>query len=108
MAETLTLALERIFNPQAAADAGRRGAAGEEDDDEAAPAVSATDPSAPAAAPGTEPAAGGTLAELAARARTHMTRADRAMRDGNWALYGQEMERLRKVLEAMRAPQTPR
>ncbi len=106
MAESLTLALERIFNPQLTAEQTARARETDETDDEpTAAAPAAADAGASAAA---DPAAAGTLAELAARARTHMTRADRAMRDGNWALYGQEMERLRKVLEAMRAPQAPR
>lgn len=100
MAETLTLALQRIFDPAAARRAeaaAARGAAGEDDDDETARASASRVDEAGAAA------GGATLAELAAQARTHMARADRALRDGNWALYGQEMERLRKVLEAMRA-----
>ena len=102
MAETLTLALERIFNPAAAAEAARRAAAGETDDVDG-PGAAAADPATPAPAAGAPPA-GASLEELAAQARSHMARADRALRDGNWAVYGQEMERLRKVLEAMRAP----
>jgi uncharacterized membrane protein (UPF0182 family) len=105
MAESLTLALERIFNP-AATQRAQAAATGADDDD-------GEDSAQPAAAAGAAAPARATLAELAAQARSHMARADRALRDGNWTLYGQQMERLRKVLEAMRAapdgtPQTPR
>jgi hypothetical protein len=38
---------------------------------------------------------------LAAQARTHYQRALQAQRDGNWALYGEEIKRLGEVLEKM-------
>jgi len=44
---------------------------------------------------------------LAEQARNHYTRAIQAQRDGNWALYGEEIKKLGEVLERMRQ-QTPR
>jgi uncharacterized membrane protein (UPF0182 family) len=41
--------------------------------------------------------------DAAARARQHYERALRAQRDGNWALYGEEIGRLGEVLDEMRA-----
>jgi len=52
--------------------------------------------STPAAAP---PGTG----SLASRAQDHYSRALRAQRDGNWALYGAEIERLGAVIEELRA-----
>jgi len=43
----------------------------------------------------------GDAASLAAQARTHYQRALQAQRDGNWALYGEEIKRLGEVLEKM-------
>jgi uncharacterized membrane protein (UPF0182 family) len=40
-------------------------------------------------------------ADLAAQAREHYQRALQAQRDGNWALYGEEIKRLGEVLEKM-------
>jgi uncharacterized protein len=40
-------------------------------------------------------------AGLAAQAREHYTRAIQAQRDGNWALYGEEIKRLGEVLEKL-------
>jgi uncharacterized membrane protein (UPF0182 family) len=40
---------------------------------------------------------------LAEQARQHYTRALQAQRDGNWALYGEEIKKLGEVLEKMRA-----
>jgi uncharacterized protein len=42
-------------------------------------------------------------AALAAQARTHYQRALQAQRDGNWALYGEEITRLGQVLEKLAA-----
>ena len=39
--------------------------------------------------------------DLAAQARAHYQRAIQAQRDGNWALYGEEIKRLGDVLEKM-------
>jgi hypothetical protein len=41
-------------------------------------------------------------ATLAEQARTHYERAMQAQREGNWALYGEEIKRLGEVLERMR------
>ena len=38
---------------------------------------------------------------LSAQALDHYRRALRAQRDGNWALYGEEIEKLGKVLEQL-------
>jgi hypothetical protein len=43
----------------------------------------------------------GDVSSLAAQARTHYQRALQAQRDGNWALYGEEIKRLGEVLEKM-------
>jgi uncharacterized protein len=40
--------------------------------------------------------------ELSSRAVDHYRRALQAQRDGNWALYGEEIRRLGDVLEQMR------
>jgi uncharacterized membrane protein (UPF0182 family) len=41
-------------------------------------------------------------ASLAAQARDHYQRAMQAQREGNWALYGEEIKKLGEVLERMR------
>ena len=63
-------------------------------DTAAVPAV-ATDPAAAALA-GTSPPT-----SLAGRAQDHYARALQAQREGNWALYGEEIERLGAVLEEL-------
>ena len=87
MEDNLTAALERIFpgggaRPQTAAEVPP-GKPGE-------PAVERPQPIAPEV---------GTLAE---QARTHYQRAMQAQREGNWALYGEEIKKLGEVLEKMR------
>jgi uncharacterized membrane protein (UPF0182 family) len=62
----------------------------------AEPAVSAPKPGE-TPAPVTPAAAG----DLATQAREHYQRALQAQRDGNWALYGEEIKRLGEVLEKM-------
>ena len=62
---------------------------------------------APAAAPESveqpaRPAAPSDLAALAAQAQAHYARALQAQRDGNWALYGEEIKQLGEVLEKMK------
>jgi uncharacterized protein len=84
MEETLDASLERIFP------AGTR-----------APQPSAAGTAAPAAptqveAPSTD------IAALAAQARDHYQRALQAQREGNWALYGEEIRKLGEVLERMK------
>jgi uncharacterized membrane protein (UPF0182 family) len=84
MEETLDASLERIFP------AGTR-----------VPQPSAAGTAAPAAptqveAPSTD------IAALAAQARDHYQRALQAQREGNWALYGEEIRKLGEVLQRMR------
>ena len=61
----------------------------------AAPAASA-EPIEPGEAPPSD------LAALAAQARAHYERALQAQRDGNWALYGEEIKKLGEVLQKMK------
>ncbi len=85
MAETLDDALERIFG------GGRT---------TVAPAsTESARPAAPAGA--AAPAGSRADAGLLARARDHYDRAIRAQRDGNWALYGNEIRLLGETLQAM-------
>ena len=87
MEETLEAALERIFP------GGGRPTP--------APAVEAA-PAAPgAAAPPAPSGEAADMATLAAQARSHYERALQAQREGNWALYGEEIKRLVEVLEKM-------
>jgi uncharacterized membrane protein (UPF0182 family) len=44
----------------------------------------------------------GEMAALAEQARAHYERALKAQREGNWALYGEELKRLGEVLQRMR------
>ena len=59
--------------------------------------------SANGTAPPTPSAAPPELADLAAQARSHYDRAIQAQRDGNWALYGDELKALGEVLQRMQA-----
>ena len=43
------------------------------------------------------------ITDLAAQARSHYDRAIQAQRDGNWALYGDELKALGEVLQRMQA-----
>jgi uncharacterized membrane protein (UPF0182 family) len=43
----------------------------------------------------------GTLSEMAQRALHHYKRAIRYLRQGNWAKYGEELDRLRQILQGM-------
>lgn len=45
--------------------------------------------------------AGPTLQDLAAEAKTHMDRALKAQRDGDWALYGEEIKKVQDLLDRM-------
>jgi uncharacterized membrane protein (UPF0182 family) len=88
MEETLDAALARLFPtdaPQRAA--ARSGAAAG-----AAPGVRAI-----------EPAVVPAIADLVKQAQAHYQRAMQAQRDGNWALYGEEIKRLGEVLERITA-----
>ncbi|HXG53882.1 MAG TPA: hypothetical protein VNJ03_00745, partial [Vicinamibacterales bacterium] len=63
-------------------------------------------PSQPSSATGTPAAAQAPAAAdagtLAGQARGHYLRALQAQRDGNWALYGEEIRKLGDVLEKMK------
>jgi len=85
MEETLDAALERIF-PR--------------DGPRAKPAAAAPEPGA--AAPSGVEAPSGDMASLATEARAHYQRALQAQRDGDWALYGEEIRKLGDVLERMK------
>jgi len=84
MAETLTAALDRILPRDPSAPAAGGG-------------VTAAPPPAETGRP--EPAG---ATSLAAEAHAHYTRALQAQREGNWALYGEEIKKLGEVLERMR------
>jgi len=82
MEETLEASLERLFpsgrgQPRPAAEPG--------------PAVAAT-----------QGAGSSALVDLASRAHDHYRRAMQAQREGDWALYGEQIKRLGEVLELMR------
>jgi uncharacterized membrane protein (UPF0182 family) len=90
MEETLDAALERLFPGDGRPRPPAGAAAGPE------PGV---EPAAPGAQPGSVPPE---MAALAAQARAHYQRALQAQREGNWALYGEEIRRLGDVLERMK------
>ena len=99
MEDTLPGALNRIFGPGAARVERPTGSpAGPLAQSSAPAAASPVTDSAPAAPPG----AGASLDTLAALAQEHYQRALQAQRDGNWALYGDEIKKLGEVLERMR------
>jgi hypothetical protein len=87
MEETLERALARIFGGSAGAERV------------ASSSVAATTGAATAGVAVRLPAAAG---DLAARAQEHYERAIKAQRDGNWALYGEEIERLGEIIGKMR------
>jgi uncharacterized protein len=82
MEDTLDKALDRLFPSEGGPSPGRSARV------EAAGDVDAEVSRAPRDA-------------LAARAREHYRRAIQAQRDGNWALYGEEIRRLGEVLDQM-------
>ena len=88
MEETLDQALQRLFPD------GDRPPPG--------PPVEAGAPDAPAAGEPAPPAGPDDTASLAQQARAHYERAMQAQRDGNWALYGEEIRKLGEVLDRMR------
>jgi uncharacterized membrane protein (UPF0182 family) len=97
MAETLNKGLVQIFGRAVAS-------ALTPDVREAAPGDVFVAPGA-GAVPGTtvavNPVLATDLAALAAQANTHFERATAAQREGNWALYGDEMKKLGEVLAQM-------
>ena len=87
MEGTLDAALERIFPGGP---------------DRSRPPAPALEPELPGAAPATsDPRA--EIEALSNAARGHYQRALQAQREGNWALYGEEIKRLGEVLEKMAA-----
>jgi len=92
MDETLEGALDRLFG--AGATEGLR-----VQTDVPGPGQKSLKPPPPSAPSGASPE----LADLAAQARSHYDRAIQAQRDGNWALYGDELKALGEVLQRMQA-----
>jgi uncharacterized membrane protein (UPF0182 family) len=88
MEETLDEALDRLF------------ARGESVPTAPAPAPTSVEKPAP------QPVSAD-AATLAAQAREHYDRALRAQRDGNWALYGEEIKKLGEVLEKLAVRRVP-
>jgi hypothetical protein len=43
----------------------------------------------------------GTMADLAAQAKTHLERALQAQRDGDWATYGEEIKKVGDIIDKM-------
>jgi uncharacterized membrane protein (UPF0182 family) len=82
MEETLDAAIDRLFPGGAPR--------------QQAPAA----PGAPAPPEGPQPATP-ELSSLAAQARAHFERALQAQREGNWALYGEEIKKLGETLQKM-------
>ena len=89
MEDTLEQSLDRIF----------RG--GPAQPHPAPDALEAATPGAEGARPATPPAADARA--LAAQARDHYQRALQAQREGNWALYGEEIKKLGAILERLSA-----
>ena len=92
MEPTLDAALARIFGGEGGGGTG----------------VRPVTPSSTAAPPTTSPAPQGPAgppvrgdSDMAARARQHYDRAMQAQRDGNWALYGEEIKLLGETLRGM-------
>jgi uncharacterized membrane protein (UPF0182 family) len=84
MAETLDLAIDRIFGEGSAP----RPAAPSSTSTTTVPAIPGLTPRQPASS-------------AAVRARQHYDRAMQAQRDGNWALYGEEIRLLGETLQEM-------
>jgi uncharacterized protein len=85
MEETLEEGLDRLFGGQRSTTAPPAGGV-------APPKVEGGPP---------PPAAPADAAALAAQAREHYDRAIKAQREGNWALYGEEIKRLGEILEKL-------
>lgn len=83
MEETLDRALSRIFGA---------GTGATPVDGEGGSPIASTGKTRQPTAPG----------DLATRAKEHFERAIKAQRDGDWALYGEEIKRLGEVIEQMR------
>ena len=87
MRPTLAEAISALLDPDAPAEAGRRRVRLEEPDDPADPAEREVE--APPAVPAIE----------TARAREVMQRAERQLREGDWAAFGESWEQLRRILQ---------
>jgi len=99
MEETLDAAIDRLFGkPGSAGPAAPRPDAGA-----AAAAAAAASPatSTPAPVEGPEPAGDAGHKALAAAALAHYERALAAQREGNWALYGEEIKKLGEALKKL-------
>jgi uncharacterized membrane protein (UPF0182 family) len=99
MAETLEAAIDRIF-PKTGSKPGPPETT-EAAAIEPGASASAATTGAPGAASG--PAQAPNMAALAAEARTHYDRAIQAQREGNWALYGEEIKKLGDALQRMKS-----
>jgi uncharacterized membrane protein (UPF0182 family) len=91
MSDTLESALDRIFG-------GPGGAAPRK---EGAPRTQEAQPPVSSGIQSPNPPAPASQGPLAAQARDHYQRAMQAQRDGNWALYGEEIRRLGDTLQQM-------
>jgi uncharacterized protein len=87
MEQTLDRAIDRLFPPDGRRDPPVAVERSEAAVEEAAPPRAGVDPE---------------ISTLAAQARAHYERALQAQRDGNWALYGEEIKRLGEVLAKMK------
>jgi uncharacterized membrane protein (UPF0182 family) len=96
MEATLEAAIDRIF-PKPGAKPGAP--AGAPETTEAGAGVETTGAKTPSTP--------GDLTSLAAEARAHYDRATQAQRDGNWALYGEELKKLGEVLRRMKDQSQP-
>ncbi|HKZ74531.1 MAG TPA: UPF0182 family protein, partial [Steroidobacteraceae bacterium] len=99
MDETLDAALARLFP-------GLQGRRPAEQPRPGAAAPAPTPAPGGAATPG-PPAGPAAVLSLAAQARQHYERALEAQRAGDWARYGEEINRLGEVLQRMSAPSPP-
>jgi uncharacterized membrane protein (UPF0182 family) len=91
MEPTLDAALDRLFGPGSGPRTPR-------------PLAGTSTSMAPPSAPGASPKPAAALpadASLVARARMHYERAMQAQRDGNWALYGEEIRQLGETLRGL-------
>ncbi len=98
MEDTLDHALDRLFGgtPSATSPATSNLLM-----TDAAPGAAAEAALAPTAAPVAGDSPLGTSTALATQAQDHYSRALEAQRDGNWALYGEEIQRLGAILEEL-------
>jgi uncharacterized membrane protein (UPF0182 family) len=102
MEPTLEAGLERLFGTGAAEGLRQPGEpAGPAEAAAPAPTETTAQPNAPSAEAAQAKPAAGDIRVLAAEARDHYQRAIEAQRQGNWALYGDEIRKLGEVLQRM-------